>query len=308
VNGPAIAPDATPWLTFDQHAQQLAIELKADDDLLDEEIQKEKEFQNQKPPHGGVRPLFAPALLVAIPVIQKVLSYAAISYSEGGVSLTVDDYLLEVALMKGKPTWVMLGQRASSTPPAEIKNDLDAIQGELTRAHDLIGKAAPFVALNQGSTQKHDKDEATRMTSLETNIVADVGAINTFLSSVNGGVNASTTMSTVFQALQYQKALNANGGGVLFVKMHSAAGSVLTRTTFWSNLGFGMPISDSIAMTISYVYYGPDGQRQAGIFSVATPYQPADTVESFLADYSKGACDLGVPKPSHYCPVVYLSR
>lgn len=172
VNGPAVAPDATPWLTFDQHAHQLVVELKTDDDLLESEVHKEKEAQEQKRAHGGIRPLIAPAVLAAIPVLQKILSYAAVSYSEAGVSLTVDDYLLEVALMKGKPSWIMLGQRGTSAPPEEIGNDLDALQSELTRSHDLVAQAAPYLALNQGSTQKADKDEATRITGLETNITA----------------------------------------------------------------------------------------------------------------------------------------
>jgi hypothetical protein len=303
--GAATLPDTTPWIYFQNQTGRLLKDIQSDESNLSNII---------SPPQGGAKVKQAFAIL-ALPLAAKFLSYAYTSYQVQGAALTVDDYMMDVAMLEMQPNWQLYSQFVSVKMPDDIKTPLDNLDTETAAATKLIIEGQRFIARISNGKAKNTPDSKAKVaaaTAAIASLTGDITAYVSFTSAISGGTGL--TLSAVLQGHAMYKALHDPDAGVAFVKVHSASVGVITKSNLFTNLG-AMPLYTSIGLVVSFVYYPPNttgsddlSAPKAGLFEVMTPYHTAGTVREELALDAVGSCVLG-PKTDEnagkLCPQVF---
>lgn len=268
---------------------------------------------------------------LALILAPKVLSYAYTSYSSSGASLTPDDYMLDVAILKYAPGWTLYAQQIGEALPANVSGTLDELDRDNVAATaDIVVAQGELAVLSNGPHAKDptQADQIAQLTAAIANLTGDLTNYNSFLTALNTTTSAAS-WSSVLQAYAFSKALDssAGGGGVVFVKVHSTTIGVLTKSNLWTNLGTAVPMYTSVGMVVSFVFYGtqahtsqgnlpatpltpvPLTPTSAGLFEIRTPYNRIGTVRKALTEDGLGHCTVNAATPgtdaAKYCPVIY---
>lgn len=309
--GGVASPDTSAWLMFQQRSAGLLAQLKADEKTL-----KHALGAGQPPaPSPKAESFFSGGGVALAP---KVLSYFLTNYQVAGFNITVDDYLLNAALLETGARVTLASQQAEAAIPDEISKPIERLQAGSVAASALVVKATAAqarLANTTGPNAPGAKIQADLIKSLVASLTADIGTNGAFITSLSGGPGVAGNLGAVLQARLVDRAMSAEGGGLLFVKQHSVAGGVITKTNLWSNLG-AMPLYTSAGLVVSFVYYpsranaaAPAPRPTAEVFEVATPYHTAGKVRRLLELESAGACDAPTTEDARkYCPVVYARR
>jgi hypothetical protein len=316
--GAATVPDFSPWLYFKSQTGRLLKEMKSDEERLQNILHPPREGG------GGKRALFFPG---TIAVAGKILSYFYTSYQVGGIALTPDDYMMDVAMLEFQPSWHLYSQMVSLQLPDDINKPLTALDQEAQKASNQIIDGQKYVARRSNGKDKdtpNAKADVAAATAAIAALTADITAYTNFTTGISGG--SGLTMSQVSQGHAMYQSLQDPAGGVAFVKVHSTSVGTITKSNLFTNLG-AMPLYTSIGLVVSYVYYpgvqidagghpvmDANGNEtllnpKAGIFEVMTPYHTAGTVKTELALDAAAICDLkphaDLPNASKLCPRVY---
>jgi hypothetical protein len=334
------APDLSAWLYFQSQTKRLQNDLDNDTKSLHDCVHPTQNSCSSQPNPAvtitdrmsakdffktyGNAPRIQMALVngtgsVAIAIIPKLFSYATTSYQTSGVGLTIDDYMMDVALMEEDPSWSLYSQRINATLPDDIATPLETLDTDSLSASKEILEAQPILA-NLSAKKNPSPGTAARIKQITagmTTLTADLAGYQSFVSTLNS--STSMNWSSVVQAYAIHRALQTLGG-VVFVKVHSASIGVLTKTNLWTNLG-AMPMYTSAGLVVSYVYYRPDSNldssaedltpAKAGLFEVMTKYNKAGTLDLALSEDKNGDClnwnttPKDDRKAAEYCPTLY---
>ena len=106
--------------------------------------------------------------------------------------------------------------------------------------------------------------EIAQLTAAIANLTGDLTNYNSFLTALNTATSASS-WSNVLQAYAFSRALDsATGGGVAFIKVHSTAVGVITKSNLWTNLDLEPPMYISVGMVVSFVFYDTQTATSSG--------------------------------------------
>jgi hypothetical protein len=209
--------------------------------------------------------------------------------------MNTDDYMLAVAV----------ASRNAGASLYNQSNSLDAynqIEGRLAELDALRANAAKnSAAATAESTSlknkaKADKKHADAMNAKAKDLDdaasandAAVAAYDAYLSQLSGvpsssGSSASAATSPTLSAILQQKvAYDAStNGGVLFLRVHSSAGGLITEKNLLSALG-AMPFFASGGVVVSYSYVN-GGRRISGLLPVVTPYVRVHETRTLVQD------------------------
>jgi len=293
--GPS-APDISAWLAFQQHAASLAATMTQDTQAVNVALSAiQTSTKPPTTPAGKSKDRIAVlAAAAAIGVIRDIASYFATNYQVAGLALTPDDYMLQVALLSKHPTWQLLSQVTVDDLPQDVSQPLGALFTQANSAASLIATASAVQAVSSQSTNSTVKALADPLKTAITNLTGDVANYNSLLNGLAGVTGGnSPTLSQILQARLIANAIK--GSGILYVKVHSAAGGIITKTNILTYFG-AMPFYASAGVVVSYAYYKADTDgsvkiAKADLISVLTPYNKIYTVPQTVQFSNSGACD-----------------
>jgi len=115
--GGGASPDTSAWLMFQQRSSGLLAQIKADEKTL-----KRALGAAQPPvPAPKTESFFSGG---GVAVAPKVLSYFLTNYQAAGLNITVDDYLLNAALLETGARVTLASQQAESAVPEEVSKPI----------------------------------------------------------------------------------------------------------------------------------------------------------------------------------------
>jgi hypothetical protein len=295
----AAMPDTSAYQAFQARIHALGDQIRQDTALLDAAL---AESTGPAARHPG-ESLFMGSLSgpetvgVGLNIIGKSLSYLATDFQASGVTVSVDDYSLAVALLRQEPSWRLSSQIDVSSEVPSLLSALDALSPDVKVANQRIAagmrKAAELTAGDKPTTAQ--KAVAKDIQTVITVLSADLAAYSTFVSNLSApGVLNGIAQSKVL-------AEKAKAAGVVFVRVHSAAGGVITKKNLLSSIGV-TPILVSGGVVVSYSYLHGETAK-AGLFTEVTPYRSIVTTKKVVRLDRTGACDTYAKGDAQrYCP------
>ena len=303
----ASMPDISGYQAFDARIRAFDEQIRQDTALLqaalDEPTEPRARPSRQSPFMESLSG--AESLGVGLNIIGKSLSFLATDFQAAGLSVSLDDYPLAVALAGDNPTWRLSTQIDASGEIPALLSSVKTLSAPVKAANQLIAqgmrKAAELTAGEKPTAAQKAvaKDIQTTITVL----TADLSAYSTFVS----GLSAPGVLNGIAQS----KALaeKARAGGVIFLRVHSAAGGVITKKNLLSSIGI-TPISASGGIVVSYSYVH-GSEAKADLFTEVTPYRSIATTKKIVRLDRVKACDSyskGDRDPNRYCPTRDLTH
>ncbi len=292
--------DVSAWMLFDTKIETLK-------SRFDNDLATYRALANPSRKHNwGTDRLSLTGIGEGLIALKGILSYFATSYQASSVSVSTTDDMLAVAIAGRMPERAIIySQMVALAANKKIAERFSALTDLANQANDAV------VASNTLPPAKKKSIEAA-VTNLK-NDLADYGSFGTWLlGGPSGNATAPGNLNQVAQAYAAASVLR-NGGRVLYVKIHNAAGGIVTKTNLWSTLG-AMPLYASAGIVVSYASYeggtpsagqkkileaiAPDDDSTgvyklaaAGLFAVVVPYHTIGHVPLVVSLDKTGGCD-----------------
>ncbi len=294
------APDLSAYQTFDLARSALLDLIKGDEKLLNAALD-ESETPPEQPAGAHTSLLADLGVLTGVETVTKALPLLATDYQLGGLTITPDNYALAVALVNRKPAWQIATQLDVTQNLKTIRDSLKTLQTEANSARALLVKAtvatAALSAVDPAKLNGQQKQKTADIKADVTALTSDLTAYTTFVNSLTG--SGAGNLNAIAQAKTLSEAIAASG--VVYINVHSAAGSVLTTKSLISSLGV-TPISVSGGVVVSYSFVKA-ATRQAGLIEEITPGASIRTVKKAVRLDAAGRCDGYMDQlAKRYCP------